>query len=618
MKRLVTILLSIVVLVFVSASAYSQTPGTLMQISKISSIIGGMPSNIIQASDHFGCSIDTIGDLNNDGVIDLVVGAFLDDDGGTNRGAVYILFMDTSRTVGSYAKISSTTTSFTNNSLINGDGFGYRVAGIGDINNDGIPDIGVGSVFSDVGGTDRGGIHIIFLDTNGSVKSHQKINSNNGYLTGGLPLINNSWFCSISAIGDIDNDGVADIAVGASQDPGGTGSSYQKGAVWILRLYSTGKVKSYYKIKNGVSNFISSMSNGDRIGISVSNIGDINSDGIPDIAAGAFRDDDGGSNFGAVYVIILDTNGSVKSYSKISNNSFSTDPFYGEFGVSVTGVPDMDGNGVCDLLVGAYAQSSYAGSAYLINIDSTGSAIGQIKYLGTSIGNNGNEDRFGWGASRWSNSNTNSYIEVIVGAARDDDGGTSAGAFYVLSIKPHLSIPLTYSIPKCSGSSDGMIVASGSGSNPPFSFVWNDGSTNDTLAGLTAGTYTVTMTNSLGVSMENSITLSQPTLVSIATSSDTTICSGENLDIIASANGGSGIKTMHWNNGLGNNSIHNVSPNSSTTYSVYASDTNNCISDTLEIVITVNSLPIVNVSGLYSMYCNNDAPSVLVDRKSVV
>jgi len=599
MKQLIT---SIFIFLLLYQVANCQSVGSIVQIKKIGALQGNLPLNTIQAGDHFGCSIDTIGDVNNDGILDIVVGAFQDDDGGTNRGAVYVLFMDTNRTVKSFQKISSTQGLFISNGLSNGDGFGYRVAGIGDINNDGTNDIAVGAAFSDVGGTDRGSVYIIFLNRNGTVKSHQVINNNYGYLTGGLPLNNNDWFSCVSKVGDIDHDGVNDIAVGSSQDDGGTGNSYQKGAIYILKLLPSGKVKSYTKIQNGDTNFTNTINNGDRLGISVTNIGDINNDSIPDIAVGAFRDDNGGNNNGAVYVILLDSTGNVDSYSKISNSSFTNSPLYGEFGVSVSSVPDFDGNGTIDLLIGAYTQNTYTGGAYLVNIDSLGSAISYNYYSGSSFGNNSNNDRLGWGISRWANINNNAYIEVCLGAARDDDGGTSAGALYIASIKPYLSIPISSIEPLCFGDSNGVIVTTGSGINPPFTYLWNNGSTNDTLFGVSAGSYTVTLTDSLGNSITKNIWVGQPSPLFLSTSPNSMLCLYDSINISALCTGGVGTKTYHWSSGLSDSSSHFVTPLFDTNYFVYSTDSNYCSSDTNQISLTVNPLPEPNLGNDTSIY----------------
>jgi len=60
----------------------------------------------LNEKDHFGISISQIGDLNNDGIMDIVVGAYKDDDGGLDRGAVYIIFLNDDGTVKSFQKIS--------------------------------------------------------------------------------------------------------------------------------------------------------------------------------------------------------------------------------------------------------------------------------------------------------------------------------------------------------------------------------------------------------------------------------------------------------------------------------------------------------------------------------
>jgi len=126
----------------------------------------------LNEKDHFGISISQIGDLNNDGIMDIVVGAYKDDDGGLDRGAVYIIFLNDDGTVKSFQKISDTAGGF-DDVLHDGDEFGRAIANIGDLNNDGIMDIAVGA--DDDGGQDRGAVYIIFLNDDGTVKSFQKI-----------------------------------------------------------------------------------------------------------------------------------------------------------------------------------------------------------------------------------------------------------------------------------------------------------------------------------------------------------------------------------------------------------------------------------------------------------
>ena len=78
--------------------------------------------------DSFGSAVAALGDLNSDGVLDIAVGASGDDDGGNNRGAVYVLFLTTVGAVSSYQKISDTAGSLTA-TMANSDNFGSAIGG---------------------------------------------------------------------------------------------------------------------------------------------------------------------------------------------------------------------------------------------------------------------------------------------------------------------------------------------------------------------------------------------------------------------------------------------------------------------------------------------------------
>ena len=130
----------------------------------------------------------------------------------------------------SHQKISHTEGGFTG-TLNDLDEFGSSVAHLGDLDGDGVSDIAVGAPGDDDGGALRGAVWVLFLNTDGTVKSHQKISSTEGGFTGTL-LGNNNFGGSLAAMGDMDGDGVGDLAVGAPRDR--DGGRIALGAVWIL------------------------------------------------------------------------------------------------------------------------------------------------------------------------------------------------------------------------------------------------------------------------------------------------------------------------------------------------------------------------------------------------
>lgn len=437
-KSTPTSLIRIVALFLAGTVAASALPGEVSHEQKIASQHGNFVGPL-DDNDQFGYSVSALPDIDGDGVPDMAVGASFDDDGGADRGAVWILFLNSDGTVKTHQKISATTGNFTG-TLDNSDLFGSALCSLGDVDGDGIPDLAVGAMNDDDGATDFGAVWILLLNSDGTVKSHQKISATAGGFTGALGFLDN-FGNALTCVGDLDGDNVVDLAVGAwNDDDAGT----NRGAVWILFLNPDGTVKSHQKISDSEGGFAPALVNFDNFGTSLSGIGDLDLDGVPDLAVGAIGDDDGGAVRGAVWVLFLNANGTVKSHQKISNTQGGFAGLLENtdwFGSSVAVLNDLDNDGIRELAVGAYGDddgASASGAVYILFMNGDGSVYGFQKIsslFGNLTGPLLTGDRFGSALAFLGDLSGDGPTEVAVGAYFDDEGGPARGAVWILSLE---------------------------------------------------------------------------------------------------------------------------------------------------------------------------------------
>jgi hypothetical protein len=400
------------------------TDGTVKGYQKISATKGSF-TGILDGPDRFGSSITPIGDLDGNGVSDIAVGAYQDDTGGSGRGAVWILFLRSDATVSGWEKIGDSTGGFTG-TLDDADFFGGSVASLGDLDGDGIVDIAVGAPGDDDGGTDRGAIWILFLNTDGTVKSFQKISDTSGVFGGALTN-DGSFGNGAASAGDLNGDGTPDLAVGAPNDDDG-GSN--RGAVWILFLASNGTVSDQQKISATAGGFTGVLDDEDSLGVSLTSPGDIDGDGIQEIVTGVPFDDDGGSQRGAVWVLFLSNDGTVDRHQKISSSegNFTGTLDDGDYFGTDTGSPgDLDNNGVPDLVVGANLDDdggSQRGAVWVLFLNNDGTVASHQKISDTKgnfAGTLEDNDSFGLSVAAPGDVDGDGIADIAVGAT-DDDG----------------------------------------------------------------------------------------------------------------------------------------------------------------------------------------------------
>jgi hypothetical protein len=156
---------------------------------------------------------------------------------------------------------------------------------------------------------------------------------------------------SVASLGHLDGDGTVEVAVGA---PEPWRDSDGPGAVHVLFLNPDLTVKAQRVIAPGAGVTVERHA-GDHFGAAVAGIGDLDADGVGDLAVGASGDDETGNDAGAVWILLLNPDASVKASRKIPGNSLRPAGLKadGAFGVALASVGDLDGNGARDLAIGA-------------------------------------------------------------------------------------------------------------------------------------------------------------------------------------------------------------------------------------------------------------------------
>jgi hypothetical protein len=314
---------------------------------------------------QLGRDLANAGDVDDDGNVDVAVGAPFSAEGAVDRGIVWTVFLDDDGSFKDVMRFDGFGSDF-DGDLDAGDHFGEGIAGIGDLDGDGVPDLAVGAPGDDDDdrdGVNQGAVWILLMTREGLVDGYQKINLDEGGFAGELET-DDAFGASVATIGDLDGDGVVDLAVGAPFDDDGNGEDL--GAVWILFLKNDGTVKGEYKISKRDDHLLAELDELDLFGWDVDGIGDFDEDGVPDIAVSAPNDDDGdGQDRGAFYLLFLNPDGSVKAEKKISDNAggFDGNLDPGDwFGNSVAALGDLDGDGTSEIAAGTPGTDDGAGA----------------------------------------------------------------------------------------------------------------------------------------------------------------------------------------------------------------------------------------------------------------
>ena len=228
------------------------------------------------------------------------------------------------------------------------DRLGRAVSGAGDVNGDGLADVIVASYRADPDGrVDAGSVYVLCGKADNATVDVGNLGAA-GFRIDGIDGADEAGR-SVSGAGDVNGDGLADLLIGAHQAaPSGINGA---GESYVVFGKADGTLVDLANLGSGGFR-IDGIDAGDRSGNSVSGAGDVNGDGLADLLIGATN---AGDNAGESYVVFGKSDSATVDLTTLGNGGFRIDGAGGDrSGSAVSGAGDVNGDGLADVLIGAF------------------------------------------------------------------------------------------------------------------------------------------------------------------------------------------------------------------------------------------------------------------------
>jgi hypothetical protein len=303
----------------------------------------------------FGKAVGVVSDVTGDGFPDVIVGAPSEDPSEASELDAGVAYLYDGMDGSFEAKLQTTV-----DNIEDGRRFGAAVAGVGDVNGDDTPDVLVGAPGQTNGNANAGHVYVFSGDNLGGDPIAVLTGAGEG---GG------NFGTSLTPVGDLmADDGTADFVVGAPGELGGDGQVYFVDGSTIGGTVSTTTVTS--------------PNEGGAFGAAVDSFGTA---GDRDVLVGAPAEGGGGTSDGGRAYILDGANPTTSPLALSSPNAEGSEgpqPTSGDFGESVTGIEDVNGDGVSDVLVAAPGETINSGNdregrAYVFD-GATGAVIDEL------------------------------------------------------------------------------------------------------------------------------------------------------------------------------------------------------------------------------------------------
>lgn len=411
------------------------TDGTRLGVSgQASLILGGGVTGDVQAGDawttisgssangQFGKAVDTVPDIDGDGLMELVIAAPRGDGG--SKGAAY-LYTSSQLSVGGALTDADATAAFYGHTAADYLGSARGAAGAGDLDGDGIGDFILSTPYEDTAGKDSGQAYLFYGGGSWSF-GEDVLTASDARFRGET----NDWLGVRMAAGDLNADGIDDLCVSAPYNDLGV----EKGGVVAVYYGASARFNGSYDLGDADARVYGTETD-EELGWSLATMGDGDGDGYNDMGVGIFYADSGGTDAGQAAIISGDALGGDESFSSAAWLVVTGTHAGDRFGYDVSGAGDVDGDGLEDVLLGGYLNDDAgadAGEAVLFYgrrglnaerdaTDADAMFFGETAgdYFGGLLASAGDWDGDGLG-------------DLLLGAPRGSGGGVaSAGAGYL-------------------------------------------------------------------------------------------------------------------------------------------------------------------------------------------